>query len=216
MEVQDPMRRSIVMLGVIAALVAGGAARAEEAPPGKGFSFGARLGFGLPRGLLRGGDGHRGVAMREVVRGIIPAQLDAGYFLHSRIYVGASLQYALGLPAAPCIQGSTCNASALRLGANASYHLPWSSTLSPWLGLGAGLELFDPAQAPTIFDGEPPRAAGVFVGLEYFNVQGGADFHLGGSTWLGPFVTFAAGKYAGVDSQFHSWLIGGLRVQVRP
>lgn len=209
------MRRSIVMLGVIAALVAGGAARAGEAPSGKGFSFGARLGFGLPRGLVHGGDGHRDVAMREVVRGIFPAQLDAGYFLHSRIYVGASLQYALGLPADPCIQGSTCNASAFRLGANASYHLPWSSTLSPWLGLGAGIEFFDPVQAPTI-RGREPSSVGAFGGLEYFNVQGGTDFHIGGSTWLGPFVTLAVGKYMGVDSEFHSWLIGGLRLQVRP
>jgi hypothetical protein len=54
------------------------------------------------------------------------------------------------------------------------------------------------------------------MGLEYFNVQGGADLNVHGPVWLGPFATFTMSKYMNVnDDAFHFWLIGGLRLQVR-
>ncbi len=154
--------------------------------------------------------------MQEVVTGIIPVQFDMGYFLSSRLYVGASFQYARGLVAGPCIGGSSCGASGLRVGANASYHLPVSDALSPWLGLGVGVDLFAPSQVPSVIDGKTRRVNGIFTGLEFFNVQGGVDLNVRGPVWLGPFATFTVSQYANVnDEAFHFWLIGGLRLQVR-
>ncbi len=204
------------MLGALVALVVGGAPRAEAAPPGQGPAFGLRAGFGLPRGLLEGGDGHRHVPMKEVVTGIIPAQLDMGYFLSSRLYVGASFQYARGLVTEPCLGASSCGASALRFGVNASYHLPVSDTLSPWLGLGVGTDVFAPSQVPSVIDGQTRKGNRVFMGLEFLNVQGGVDLHVRGPVWLGPFAMFTVSQYANVnDAAFHFWLIGGLRLQAR-
>lgn len=215
-EGEDTMCRSTVMLGAIVALVVGGAPRAEAASEGKGMAVGFRVGFGLPGGLVEGGDGHRDIPMREVVTAIIPMQLDVGYFLNARVQVGAYLQYAPGILTRGCLEGSICGANALRLGANASYHLPWSDTLSPWLGLGIGTEFLAPSQVPSVIDGRPHKTDGAFIGLEFFNVQGGVDLHVRGPVWMGPFMTFTAGEYLGAnDDAYHFWFIGGVRLQMR-
>ncbi|MCP3143585.1 hypothetical protein [Pyxidicoccus xibeiensis] len=211
------MRSAAVMLGtIVVALALGGAPRAEAAPQDTGVTLGLRVGLGLPLGRLQGGDGHYDVPMRKVVSAIIPTQLDLGTFLSSRIYVGASFQYAVGFPADDCVQGSSCLASAMRFGINMSYHLPVSDTLSPWLGLGVGYEVFAPDQSPYVVDLEPRKVNSAFNGLELVNVQGGIDFGLGGPAWLGPFVTLTVGEYSDVNEEaLHSWLIGGVRLQLR-
>lgn len=174
--------------------------------PATRLSLGLRTGLGLPMGLARGGDGHAHKPLKDVVSGIIPVQLDLGWFVNSRINVGTSLQYAYAPHAGDCPPplNDGCSGHDLRLGVTMSYHLPVSSTLSPWLGLGAGYEVLI-------------ASAGSYSGLEVVNVQGGADFHVGGPVWLGPFVTFTAGQYLSVnDPKPHYWLMGGLRLLMRP
>jgi hypothetical protein len=169
------------------------------------FSLGLRTGFGHPMGLLEGGDGHKDQPLRERVSGIIPAQLDLGLFLTSRVYLGTSLQYARTLLASGCpsrLDGD-CSALGLRIGATLSYHLPESGRLSPWFGLGTGYELLRPADRS-------------FNGLEFFNVQAGGDLHVGGPLWLGPFAMVSVGQYVNVnDRQEHAWFMGGLRLSLR-
>lgn len=169
------------------------------------FSLGLSTGFGHPMGLLQGGDGHEDEPLKDRVSGIIPVQLDLGLFLTSRVYLGTSFQYAHTLLASGCPPqlDESCSARGLRLGATLSYHLPESDRLSPWIGLGTGYEFLRPF-------------AHSYNGLEFFNVQAGADLHVGGPIWLGPFVTFAVGQYVDVnDRQQHYWLMGGLRLSMR-
>ncbi|WP_224366809.1 hypothetical protein [Hyalangium versicolor] len=169
------------------------------------YSLGLSTGFGHPLGLLQGGDGHEDQPLRQSVSGIIPAQLDLGLFLTSRVYLGTSLQYSRALLANGCPPriNEDCSALGLRLGATLSYHLPESNHLSPWFGLGTGYELLRPADHS-------------FHGLELFNVQAGADLHVGGPLWLRPFAMFSIGLYLNVnDAQQHSWLMGGLRLSLR-
>jgi opacity protein-like surface antigen len=174
-----------------------------------GFAFSVRTGFGLPLGLVSGGDGETELRMKDVTHGIIPVQLDAGFFLGSSFYVGASFQYGRVLLAEDCPEpppgsvGSGCSATDLRFGVNASFHLPTAGRWSPWLGGGIGYEIFKPGNV-------------AFKGVELFNVQAGADYHLSGPVWAGPFAMFATGKYSNVDDeQSHSWLFGGVRLLMR-
>ena len=71
------------------------------------------------------------------------------------------------------------------------------------MGLGIGYESFKPGTS-------------ALKGLELFNIQGGADLHLSGPVWAGPFAMFTSGKFSNVnDKQSHYWLMGGLRLLMR-
>jgi hypothetical protein len=213
---EDTMRSAVIMIGaIVVAHVIGGAPRADAAPQPSGPAIGLRAGFGLPRGLLEGGDGHRDAPLDEVVTGIIPAQLDVGYFLGSRYYVGAFFQYALGQRVNGCPEGASCDARAMRFGLEASYHWPVSDRLGPWLGLGVGYDVFDPSRVPSVIDGQLRAVDRTFKGVEV-SMQGGLDFRLGEAAWLGPFVALTASRYTNVnEAALHSWLMGGLRLQLR-
>ena len=187
-------------LGAPAAL----AQDSEDRPiQGSGFAFGVRTGLGLPLGLLEGGDGHEDRKLRDVVDGIIPVQLDAGFFLGSSFYVGASFQYARTLLDGGCPEGTECSASDLRFGVNASFHFPVSGRMSPWLGVGAGYEILKPRGL-------------AYKGVEFLNGQVGADFNLSGPVWAGPYAMFTAGRFTNVnEDRPHYWLIGGVRLLFR-
>ncbi|QSQ25701.1 autotransporter domain-containing protein [Pyxidicoccus parkwayensis] len=212
------MRSAVIVIGaIVVAHVIGGAPRADAAPQPSGPrpAIGLRAGFGLPRGLLEGGDGHRDAPLSEAVTGIIPAQLDVGYFLGSRFYVGAFFQYALGQRVNGCPEGASCDARAMRFGLEASYHWPVSDRLGPWLGLGVGYDVFDPSRVPSVIDGQLRAVDRTFKGVEV-SMQGGLDFRLGEAAWLGPFVALTASRYTNVnEAALHSWLMGGLRLQLR-
>jgi hypothetical protein len=171
-----------------------------------GVSVGLGSGFGLPVGWLMGGGGDADAPpLNSWVFGIIPAQLDLGWFLSPRVYLGTSFQYSHVLLAHGCAQPSPgdCEKRHLRLGVTLSYHVPISSTRSHWMGLGTGYEYLKPGIRS-------------FKGVELVNLQGGTDFRVSEKLWLGPFVTFAVGKYLDVDdARFHGWLMGGLRISIR-
>lgn len=172
---------------------------------GSGVSFGVRTGFGLPVGLLKGSMDEDPPPLNSWVFGVIPMQLDVGGFVSPRVYLGTSLQYAHVLLANGCDQPGprACTKRSVRLGVTLSYHVPVSSTRSHWIGLGSGYEYLKPGIRS-------------FEGVEFVNMQGGTDFQVSKNLWLGPFVTFAVGKYLDVDvARFHGWLMGGLRLSIR-
>jgi hypothetical protein len=203
------------LLGTPAALAQAPARDGQEPPAstdlpvqGSGFAFSVRAGFGLPLGLASGGDGETEVRLKDIANGLIPVQLDAGLFLGSSFYIGASFQYGRVLLATDCPEppvgsvGSGCSATDLRFGVNASFHLPTSGRWSPWLGGGVGYESFKPGRF-------------AYKGFD-FNVQGGADYHFSGPVWVGPFAMFTRGEYSNVnDKEPHTWLMGGLRLLMR-
>ena len=186
--------------------LAQGASQASDDRPvqGTGFSFSARFGAALPLGLIHGGDGETELALSDIASGMIPVHLDAGYFFGSSVYVGAYFEYGRLLLAQECPETASCSATNLRFGASVSLHLPVSDTgrWSPWVGGGIGYELFKPGTSS-------------LKGLD-FHLQGGADYHVSGPVWFGPFAMFTLGKYSDVnDAGSHHWLMGGLRLVMR-
>ncbi|HEX8702221.1 MAG TPA: hypothetical protein VF815_25540 [Myxococcaceae bacterium] len=169
-----------------------------------GFSFSARFGAALPLGNVHNGDGETSLAMSDIASGMIPVHLDGGLFLGSSFYVGAYFEYGRLLLAQDCPETASCSATNLRFGASASLHLPVSDTgrWSPWVGGGIGYEIFKPGES-------------ALNGLD-FHLQGGADYHVSGPVWFGPFAMFTLGKYSDVnDPGSHHWLMGGVRILMR-
>ncbi|MCP3102313.1 autotransporter domain-containing protein [Myxococcus sp. K15C18031901] len=207
------MRHATATSAVLLLILLCAAPTAHAESEGLKLTVGARAGYGLPTGLVRGGEGHYDVRLNKVAKGIIPMQIDAGTFLASRIYVGAFFQYAKGLAASEC-QGE-CGVSAMRFGLAVSYHHPWSEDLSPWLGVGAGYDILDADQMPSVMTGKLERVDATSKGFELGNVQAGLDFRLAGPVWFGPYVTATLARYKEQDPRDHSWLMGGLRLMVR-
>jgi opacity protein-like surface antigen len=145
------MPNRFLTLGLTAGLVLiGTAAFAQEAAPvaGRGaIEVGLRAGFGIFFG-------HEGktasdatdTKLSDDLKGIIPIQVDAGYRINPKIYVGLSFQYGFGLintdnsNNAECnSSGLSCSASDVNVGVNAHYHFLPGQAFDPWVGLGAGI-----------------------------------------------------------------------------
>ncbi len=208
----------------------------ERAAEDRGLSFGLRAGFGAPFGKFGSMGGSSGGDVGDSVSGVIPLQVDAGYFFNSNLYLGASFQYGLGSLKEDCTEGASCSARQLRFGVNLSYHFQPSETLRPWVGAGVGYETLDLGVSTS----EGPLAAKVTTSIRGFEFafQGGLDYRVNKLFSVGPFVTLTAGQYATVKSsievdgdggffedaeesddiekkEFHAWLQGGVRLQLR-
>jgi hypothetical protein len=198
----------------------------EEGAPEdrRGFALGLRAGYGLPIGKTSAGAGN----LSESVTGIIPLQLDAGYFLTSKLYLGGSFQFAPGLFAGDCPEEASCSVSVMRIGVNLAYHVSPFKKVDPWVGLGVGYEIFK-LSASQELGGQTFKSSTTATGLEFAALQGGVDFKVNKHFAVGPFVTFTVGQYTsagfsdGEDSisqdieekAIHSWLMGGLKAQYR-
>ncbi|MBZ4417651.1 outer membrane beta-barrel protein [Myxococcus sp. RHSTA-1-4] len=203
-----------------------------------GFALGFRTGFGMPFGKFSDtGDSDSG-KVSDMVTGGIPLQVDAGYFINSRLYVGASFQYGLGFLSEDieCPDEASCSVSQLRFGVNVAYHFNATEKIDPWLGLGIGYESVDLSISAS--EGDASATASTSIrGFEFASVQGGFDYRVNKTFSVGPFVTFTAGQYSTVSTRieaegggldideeesedieekaFHSWLYGGVRMQLR-
>lgn len=212
----------------------------EEGMPsqedGRGFALGLRAGYGLPFGGIGSVDGDEGGDLSDVVSGVIPLQLDADYFFNSRLSLGASFQYGLAQLKEDCLEGADCSARQLRFGLNLAYHFQPAEKLSPWVGLGVGYEVLS-LSASASEGSASAEAESSTRGFEFASLQGGFDYRVSERFSVGPFVTFTAGQYASSttrvkiegggtnvdeeetfdidEKEFHFWLYGGLRMQVR-
>lgn len=209
----------------------------ERAAEDRGLSFGLRAGYGAPFGKFGSMDGTSGGDVSDLVSRVIPLQVDAGYFFNSNLYLGASFQYGLGSLKEDCPEGASCSARQLRFGVNLAYHFNPSPTLQPWVGLGVGYEALDLSISAS--EGSVSGKATTSIrGFEFASFQGGLDYRVNKTVSVGPFVTLTAGQYATVKStiefdddgglfedteesddieekEFHAWLQGGVRLQVR-
>ncbi|SEM36540.1 Outer membrane protein beta-barrel domain-containing protein [Stigmatella aurantiaca] len=191
---------------------------------GRGFSLGLRAGFGLPLGKATG---EADSNLSDVVSGIIPLQVDAGYFLTSHLYLGGSFQFAPGLLAEDCSEDSSCSLNVMRFGVNLAYHTAPFAKVDPWVGLGLGYERFK-VSASADFGGDSFTVSTTASGFD-LAAQGGVDFKLNKNFAVGPFVTFTAGQYSSVsvsdgedsvsedidEKAIHFWLMGGIKAQYR-
>jgi outer membrane protein len=199
----------------------------EDQPADSGFSFGLRIGYGIPLG-----DAAEGSSLSDSISGSLPFILDAGYrgLGIRNLYLGLFGTWGpafLGDRSCPSTAGVSCSGSILRFGANARWHFMPLEKLDPYVGLGFGYEIVN-------FSAE---AAGrsvdfSFKGFEFLELQAGLDYKVVPRLRVGPFANFALGQYssgdfaipnaAGGTTQFsgdidktalHQWLILGIRGQ---
>jgi hypothetical protein len=157
----------------------------EDVEDPRKIRLGLRLGYGLPLGNATGD-----VGQSDAYSGMIPIWIDAGYMVTPEILVGIYLQYGIAMVAdASCPEGLDCSGSNIRFGVQGHYHLGVGKPLDPWLGVGIGYEIAG------ISFGEGSSS---LSGLEFLNLQGGADFTLSDGLTAGPFASFSIGQYSSV------------------
>jgi len=219
-------------VGLTAGLVLiGTAAFAQEAAPAPSrgaIEVGLRAGFGLPFGSegTTASDASD-TKLSDDLKGIIPIQVDAGYRINPKIYVGLSFQYGFGLintdnsNNADCnSSGFSCSASDVNVGVNAHYHFLPGQAFDPWVGLGAGYEWLSFSVS-----GGGQEATVTGTGFEFGQAQVGGDFQAARNLGIGPFASFSFGQYGNANlsqggssmdmsitsKSFHEWLELGVR-----
>jgi outer membrane protein W len=218
--------RKIVITAAVAALGAtfAGTAMADDAKgPSSGVEVGLRAGYGIPLGSAEGAPaGGQASAMSDSFSGMIPIQIDALYMINPNIRVGLYFQYGL-VSLADKFAGGVCKASGvscsahdLRYGVQAHYHIMPENQIDPWVGLGIGMESVSGSASA----GGQSIDFGV-SGLEFLNIQAGADYKVMPNLGVGPFVNFSLGQYSSAtqngqsadiqNKAMHEWLIIGVR-----
>lgn len=224
-------RITTIALGLLA-FSASATALAQD----KKIQLSLRTGYMIPMGAIQGSKTTTvaGVSFSQPesklgdnVSGGIPLWLDAGYFVTPNILVGLYAQYAFisvkdydAAKGTGCPTGADCSASDLRIGLQGQYHLSPMESLDPWFGLGVGYE----AASVTAKAGGQEFSSS-YTGLEFLNLQGGADFKVADGFGVGPFVSFSLGQYSSAKVEsggatisqdidpkaMHEWLTLGVK-----
>jgi hypothetical protein len=171
-------------------------ASADERPAGhKGIFFGARLGFALPAGNVETTDPHAHPdRLSNDFIGTVPLTLELGYRLGPRLSLLGTLQYGLGIlngsHTGDCIE---CAGRDLSAGAGVQFHATPLAGFAPWLGLGLGYEkrLLSGSNAPATF----LRVSESLAGLQFLNLEVGADRAASPAVSVGPFLGLSLGTY---------------------
>ena len=194
-----------------------GAESSEATKREYGLAFGLRTGYAIPFGSTSSNSN-----LSDLVKGMVPIWIDAGFRFSPYVYLGAFFQYGFGIvPSNLNCNGGSCSESDLRLGVNVHYHFIPSGLVDPWAGIGVGYEWFN-----VNLNGNPSGTASV-RGWEFVNIQFGTDFKLSRLVSLGPFVAFTISEYTTVSASsgsvsvsadipnkaIHGWLMFGVRGQ---
>jgi outer membrane protein W len=195
---------------------AGGAVSTDDA--GGKIHLGVRLGYGIPLGKASDTDNGD---LNKLYSGKIPIWLDLGYFVTPNVMIGLYGQYAIAMIADDfCTEGADCSGSVIRIGLQGQYHLSPGESMNPWFGLGIGYEIANfSAEADTPLGSI--EIDGSAKGLEFANIQAGADFKVADNVGIGPFVSFSLGQYSSFESgdsggdveekAMHEWLVIGVK-----
>lgn len=187
---------------------------AVETTAGK-FVLGLRLGYGIPMG-----DATKDNPLSDGTSGQIPIWLDVGYMVTRNIMVGAYGQYGIAF-VKDCPTGFSCSGSDIRIGLQGQYHISPAEKIDPWLGVGIGYEI-----ASLKATAGSQEVSSTLKGMEYLNLQGGADFKVSPAFGIGPFLSFSLGQYGSAttkipglpdqsgdipETAMHEWLTLGVR-----
>jgi len=232
-------------VGVTLALSATSALAQEEAPAaaasvstddgGGKIHLGVRLGYGIPLGKINGESSttvggitvtSEGTKLNDVYSGMIPIWLDLGYFVTPNIMVGLYGHYGIAMikdgdanNLQGCPEGADCSGSVIRIGLQGQYHLSRGESLDPWFGLGIGYEF-----ASASLSSGGTEFSATYKGLEFLNLQAGADFKVANNIGIGPFASFSLGQYSSrstdpeipgasddiEEKAMHEWLVIGV------
>jgi len=168
---------------------------APAADPGKIF-IAARLGYAIPMGSSGKTSTGKDSAMSDYITGMIPIGLDLGYMVTPNVMLGLYGQYGfVSLKDSACT-GMSCSGSDLKFGVQGQYHISPTENINPWVGVGVGYEIY--SQKGTSGGAEISES---LKGMEYLNLQGGADFKLNSAVGIGPFINFSVGQYSSMSAK---------------
>jgi hypothetical protein len=212
-----------VIAGCVAVL-AGGTARAEDAPTG--VELGLRTGYAVPFGsTITTSAKFAPRPFNDIIDGAVPIWADVGVRFTPNLYAGAYFQYGIGVingDATRCsVNGTICSVSDVVLGVDAHYHLRPAGPLDPWVGIGVAYETLNFTGFLAMGQSTITRASG----LQYVNLQAGADYKAMTRLGLGPFAQFGLGQFSSCSmngtarpstctiqqAPVHEWLTIGLR-----
>jgi hypothetical protein len=235
------MIRSASAVGLALSLVTLAPAVLAQTPPGKpdGFAFGVRTGYALPMGRIGKiatndpNTAPTNDSLPDLVSGMVPIWVDAGYRINPNLYVGGFFQFGFGFvnkDKNPGCEQISCSVQDIAFGANVHYHFLPAASFDPWIGAGVGYEILKISESGTVaFGGMQAQfdLDGSFSGLQFVNLQAGGDFKATPDFAVGPFVNLALGQYSGysvsfagsevsgdlTDTGLHEWLTLGVRGQ---
>jgi hypothetical protein len=214
---------------VLGLLVWPASASADETPTG--FEFGLRAGYAFPLGHTGGyssttttnSTGAQVTSiddykLSDVVTGQIPIRLDVGYRFTPNIYAGGFFQYGIAIVPNDVVSGCgqfgvTCSGHDIVLGVDAQWHLAPDRTIDPWLGFGLGFEVLDIEMTG------PGGSELSLPGLQFVDVQLGADDRVLPTLGVGPFASITLGSFqpassspgGSSQSSLYGWLTVGVR-----
>lgn len=183
------MRKLTILAVALAALVVPSAASAQ-------FTLGARLGYAIV-----GGDAVKDGPMNDVIKSMIPLQLEAGYNITPEFNLGVLYSYGFGQLASDvsdaCDAGNIdCSASNWRLGLQGTFtFLDVSPTWAPWIGYGLAYE-----SATIKAEGGGESASETYKGWELANLQLGVDYK-SGQMRFGPFLSYSFGQFGSYEAE---------------
>ncbi|MET0409991.1 MAG: autotransporter domain-containing protein [Polyangiaceae bacterium] len=224
------------------AVTASAAIDSAESEPGTArtslagrFEGGLRTGISFGLGKAGGNDAGAARNVNDIVEYRVPIWIDLGYRVSDPLTLGVYAQLGLG-GGGDCL--SSCNASDLRIGAQALWH---ASTGGLWLGAGLGYEWLSRYELQVT--GMPIEQAGEnaaqfasrraeTIGGPELTLQAGLDLELEPGLSVGPYVSASVGQYltdsfdcdgvacrtgSGIDgSATHAWLGLGVRGSYAP
>jgi hypothetical protein len=199
------------------------------------FEGGLRTGISIGLGKAGGNDFGPTRSVNDIVEYRVPIWIDIGYRVSEPLTLGVYAQLGLG-GGGDC--GGSCNASDLRIGAQALWH---ASSSGLWLGAGFGYEWLSVyaltvTQAPIeqVGDGAAQLASRLAetIGGPELTLQAGLDLEIEPGLSVGPYVSASVGQYltdsfecdsaacptgSGIDgSATHAWLGLGVRGSYAP
>jgi hypothetical protein len=188
-----PTRTRAFVIGLAclsASLLAASTGRAEDVPP-PGLRLGARVGYAFPSGDSRGKSDFGDFQLSSAIDGVVPIMLDAMYEFDFGLAVGLFGQYGHGVRNTGSCEGyAECDASVIRVGAQAQYFLYGETAWVPWVGGGFGWERF--AASTRFPEGNVEFS---YTGWELLQLQGGLDYELTLRFRLGLFAQQSIGQY---------------------
>jgi hypothetical protein len=216
------------ILPLAALLVASPALAADRSPTG--FEVGVRTGYAFAAGDTGATATLQNNPVGDYVSGVWPLWFDAGYRLSRNLYLGGYFQYGFGFVnddrQTLCRNADVdCSASDTRLGLMFRYQFAPSWPLAPWAGYGFGYEWGGYSVGETNSD---------WSGIEFMNLQVGADYALPHGLVLAPFFSFSLGQFRSVTTtaplgavtltldedveshSLHEWVLIGVRFAFRP
>ncbi len=210
------MRIGIMTAVVVAGMLAGGSALADDV--NSGIEVGGRVGYAIPLGSLAGGGGTgANTDVSNFVSGALPLWLDAGYrFASPNLFVGGYLSWGPGFNGSG-LNNCSCSTNLVQYGLQAHYHFLPDQSIDPWVGYGIGMESLNLSAQ---------NGGQSISGWDYAVFQVGADYRaLLDNLGVGPVVNFGIGQYnnlstsaggqstsASIPNQaLHEWLTIGIR-----